>query len=99
MAAHIPQSHGDENHCRQVSEIRKKQLKKTKERQKSRMDESIIPLIVAVLLLALVFFQPMCFFSRFTSKLFFYFETGNTKLPETAQFTQAPQSTTAFKLS
>lgn len=46
-------------------------------------------------------FNPMCFFVFFShaSQLVFYFETGNTKLPETAQFTQAPQSTTAFKLS
>lgn len=36
------------------------------------------------------FFLPRCSF---------ILKTGNTKLPETAQFTQAPQSTTAFKLS
>lgn len=75
MAAHIPQSHGDENQS---------EKKKTSHSSHRRCVTA-----------SLSFF--LCVSSRFTSE--FYFETGNTKLPETAQFTQAPQSTTAFKLS
>lgn len=79
MAAHIPQSHGDE-------------ITVEKKKKNGRVLPSSLQCHFS--------FNP-CFVlfsaSRFTSD--FYFETGNTKLPETAQFTQAPQSTTAFKLS
>ena len=107
----FPQSHGDENHCLQVNDKEKTKRQKKKIKRKTEwtsLYHSSHRCSVTTLLS--YFFNPMCFFflfvclfdcffSRFTSQLVFYFETGNTKLPETAQFTQAPQSTTAFKLS
>lgn len=66
--------------------------KQTEKRSwKMRMGESISFLSFVAVTSLLFYFIFALFWS--------YFETRNTKLPETAQFTQAPQSTTAFKLS
>ncbi|XP_029913195.1 uncharacterized protein LOC115363194 [Myripristis murdjan] len=75
------------------------QKKRKKEGKKTRMDESVSFLfIVAVLFLCLIFFfyNPFFFLPLSLFSCTFIFKNGNTKLPETAQFTQAPQSTTAF---
>lgn len=67
MAAHIPQSHGDENHCLQ-STTRKKQNHK-KNQKKDRMDESVSFLSsLQCYHFALLSFQPHVFFCFFFSR-------------------------------